>query len=156
MYSTHLKRDILLLFLLAFIAVGIPVAIRTYDRVVWQQKIPKKAKIITLTGHMDKGWIVGNVRAFEVLSFRGGNLALQHPVIKVSKGDLVSFKLTSSDVIHGFSLKEFGIFIDKGLPPGKVTIVTFKADKVGSFTFSCNAICGHKHENMKGTLVVTA
>ncbi len=81
---------------------------------------------------------------------------MKRPVIEVSKGDLVVFKLKSSDVVHGFSLKDFGVFLKEGIQPGKVTQVSFKADKVGTFTFSCNAICGENHQNMKGTLVVKA
>jgi heme/copper-type cytochrome/quinol oxidase subunit 2 len=68
----------------------------------------------------------------------------------------VVLRLKSSDVIHGFSLKDFGVFITDGIHPGKVTLVSFRADKVGRFTFSCNAICGTNHENMQGTLVVKA
>jgi cytochrome c oxidase subunit 2 len=81
---------------------------------------------------------------------------MEKPLIEVSKGDLVVLKLTSSDVVHGFSLKDFGVFITEGIHPGKVRLVSFRADKVGSFTFSCNAICGDNHKNMQGTLVVTA
>jgi cytochrome c oxidase subunit 2 len=81
---------------------------------------------------------------------------MKRPVIEVSKGDLVVFKLKSSDVVHGFSLKDFGVFLKEGIQPGKVTQVSFKADKIGIFTFSCNAICGENHQNMKGTLVVKA
>ncbi|MBC8176953.1 MAG: hypothetical protein ISR61_03335 [Desulfobacteraceae bacterium] len=68
----------------------------------------------------------------------------------------VVFRLRSSDVVHGFSLKDFGVFITEGIQPGKSTLVTFRADKTGIFTFSCNSICGDKHENMQGTLVVKA
>jgi heme/copper-type cytochrome/quinol oxidase subunit 2 len=57
---------------------------------------------------------------------------------------------------HGFSLKDAGIIIADGIQPGKVVLVAFTADKVGTFTFSCNAICGDNHENMQGTLVVKA
>jgi heme/copper-type cytochrome/quinol oxidase subunit 2 len=35
-------------------------------------------------------------------------------------------------------------------------LVSFRADKAGIFTFSCNSICGDRHENMQGTLVVRA
>jgi heme/copper-type cytochrome/quinol oxidase subunit 2 len=59
-------------------------------------------------------------------------------------------------VVHGFSLKDFGVFVETGIKPGKVTVVSFKADKAGVFTFSCNAICGDNHQNMQGTLVVRA
>jgi heme/copper-type cytochrome/quinol oxidase subunit 2 len=77
-------------------------------------------------------------------------------VIEVSKGDMVVLRLKSSDVVHGFSLKDFGVFITEGIHPGKVRLVSFKADKIGVFTFSCNAICGDNHQNMQGRLVVKA
>ena len=69
---------------------------------------------------------------------------------------MVVFKLTSSDVVHGFSLKDFEVFLTDGIRPGKATYVSFKADKVGRFIFTCNAVCGDMHQNMQGTLVVKA
>jgi heme/copper-type cytochrome/quinol oxidase subunit 2 len=74
----------------------------------------------------------------------------------VAKGDVVVFKLTSSDVVHGFSLKDFEVYLTEGIEAGKATYVSFTADKVGTFTFSCNAICGDMHQNMQGTLIVKA
>jgi heme/copper-type cytochrome/quinol oxidase subunit 2 len=49
----------------------------------------------------------------------------------VKKGDLVVLKITSSDVVHGFSLKDFGIFLGDGIRPGKMVLASFEADKVG-------------------------
>ncbi|NIR17400.1 MAG: hypothetical protein GWN86_27215 [Desulfobacterales bacterium] len=121
---------------------------------MWQKKLPNGAKKFTLTGHAQKGWIKGDVRAYDVVSLWPKHGPIEKPVIEVSKGDLVVLKLRSSDVIHGFSLKDFGVFITDGIQPGKTMIVSFRADKVGTFTFSCNAICGDNHQNMQGTLVV--
>jgi cytochrome c oxidase subunit 2 len=59
-------------------------------------------------------------------------------------------------VIHGFSIKGFGIFLEDGVRPGKVKLVQLKADKAGVFIFSCNIICGKQHQNMKGVLIVRA
>jgi heme/copper-type cytochrome/quinol oxidase subunit 2 len=81
---------------------------------------------------------------------------IERPVIEVKKGDIVVLKLASSDVVHGFSLKDFGVYLKDGIQPGKVIHVSFKADQAGTFTFSCNAICGDMHQNMQGTLVVSA
>jgi len=150
------KLDFLFLILLITIIVGLPYAIRTYDRQVWQDKIPPGAKEFTLTGHTQRGWLLGDVKAFEVVTLGHPNGPVEKPVIEVRKGDHVVLKLKSSDVVHGFSLKDAGIFITDGIQPGKVTLVSFTADKVGTFTFSCNAICGDNHENMQGTLVVRA
>ncbi|KKK95299.1 hypothetical protein LCGC14_2674200, partial [marine sediment metagenome] len=110
----------------------------------------------TLTGHTKKGWIVGEVQAHDIIALGLKKPSVERPVIEVSKGDRVVLKLKSSDVVHGFSLKDFGIFITNGIQPGKTVLVSFIADKTGTFTFSCNAICGDNHENMQGTLIVRA
>ena len=150
------KLDFLFLLMLIAVMAGIPIWISLYDRKVWQEKIPEEARTFTLTGHAQKGWLHGDVRAYDTLTFWSERWPVKKPVIEVSKGDLVVLRLKSSDVVHGFSLKDFGVFITDGIQPGKVTLVSFRADKVGRFTFSCNAICGSNHENMQGTLVVRA
>lgn len=148
--------DIIFLFLLIMIIVGLPYGLWTYDRQVWQNKIEPGAKEFTLTGNTKRGWLLGEVHAFEVVSMGLANAPVEKPVIKVRQGDLVVLKLKSSDVVHGFSLKDAGIIITDGIQPGKVVLVSFIADKVGTFNFACNAICGDNHENMQGTVVVTA
>jgi heme/copper-type cytochrome/quinol oxidase subunit 2 len=150
------KLDILFVLLLILILAGLPIGIKAYDQWEWRDKTPSVAKNFTLTGHTQRGWILGEVHAHDIVSLWKQNKTMKNPVIEVSKGDLVVFKLKSSDVVHGFSLKDFGVFLKEGIQPGKVTQVSFKADKVGTFTFSCNAICGENHQNMKGTLVVKA
>jgi heme/copper-type cytochrome/quinol oxidase subunit 2 len=150
------KLDLILLTLLVTIMVGLPFGIQAYDREVKQEKVPAGAKEFTLTGNAQRGWIKGEVHAYDAISFWERSGPMEKPLIRVSKGDLVVLKLTSSDVVHGFSLKDFGVFITEGIQPGKVTLVSFRADKVGTFTFSCNAICGDNHKDMQGTLVVIA
>jgi len=150
------KLEFVFLSILILILAGVPFGIRAYDQKVWRDEIPSDAKVFTLTGHRQRGWLLGDVHAHDVISLWSQNKSMKKPVIEVRKGDLVVFKLKSSDVVHGFSLKDFGVFLKEGIQPGKVTQVSFKADKVGIFTFSCNAICGENHQNMKGTLVVKA
>jgi len=150
------KLEYIFLLLLIIILAGVPIGIKAYDQRVWRDEIPSEAKHFTLTGHTQRGWLLGEVHAHDIVSLWNQNESMKNPVIEVSKGDLVVFKLKSSDVVHGFSLKDFGVFLNEGIQPGKVTQVSFKADKVGTFTFSCNAICGENHQNMKGTLVVKA
>jgi len=148
--------DVFFLLLLAVIIIGLPYGIRTYDHQVWQKKIEPGAKEFTLTGDTKRGWVLGEVHALDILSLGQPHSQVEKPVIKVHKGDRVVFKLKSSDVIHGFSLKDAGIIITDGIHPGKVVLVSFTADKIGTFTFSCNAICGKNHEKMQGTLIVSA
>ncbi len=156
MHIRDKSLDLIFFFSLILTIVGLPFGIRAYDRQVWKKNIPSGAKEFTLTGHAQRGWLMGEVQAYDVISLWQKNGSIERPVIEVSKGDLVVLKLKSSDVVHGFSLKDFGVFVETGIKPGKVTVVSFKADKAGSFTFSCNAICGDNHQNMQGTLVVRA
>ncbi|UCD91056.1 MAG: hypothetical protein JSW04_06415 [Desulfobacterales bacterium] len=150
------KLDLVFFLLLILLVIGMPLAIQMYNHQMWMDRIPSGAKEFTLTGHAQRGWILGEVQALDIISLWHKNKTLNRPVIEVSKGDQVVLKLRSSDVIHGFSFKEAGIFITDGIHPGKTLLVSFTADKVGAFTFSCNAICGDNHQNMQGTLIVKA
>jgi heme/copper-type cytochrome/quinol oxidase subunit 2 len=150
------KLDMIYLFLLILSIIGLPIAIRSYNKQVWKEKIPLTAKVFTLTGNSRYGWILGEVRAKDIVSLWHHDDDLKKPVINVKKGDVVVLKLRSSDVIHGFSLKDEGIFVTDGIHPGKTVLVSFTANKAGTFTFSCNAICGKNHQHMQGTLIVKA
>jgi heme/copper-type cytochrome/quinol oxidase subunit 2 len=148
------KQDLILLVLLILIIVGLPFGIRAYDRHLEPKEILSGAKEFTLTGHAQKGWILGEVQANDIISLWQKNGPAEKPVIEVTKGDHVIIKLRSSDVTHGFNLKAFGVYIAQGIKPGKTIFVSFKADKVGTFIFMCNVFCGDIHQNMEGTLIV--
>ena len=157
MRCSNKKLDLFFLVLIILVLVVLPFGISWYDQHESPVKIPPEAKLFRLTGHAERGWLVGEVPAYEAISFwRQKGQPVTKPVIEVTKGDTVVFKLTSSDVVHGFSLKDFGVYLTDGIQPGKTTYVSFKADKAGTFTFSCNAICGDIHQNMQGVLVVKA
>ena len=156
MKFSHKKIDLVYFILLISLVIGLPIGIRAYDQYLWNEKIPADAKKFTLTGHTQKGWILGEVKAYDVISLRVSPPLLEKPAIHVQKGDRVVLKLKSSDVVHGFSLKDFGVIVSQGIQPGKTVLVSFIADKTGTFIFSCNAICGQNHENMQGTLIVRA
>ena len=157
MQNSNKKLDLFFLGLLVLVLVGVPFGISLYDRYVSSQKLPPSARHFTLTGHAERGWLVGEVPAYAAVTFwNQKGQSIEKPILEVSQGDLVVFKLTSSDVVHGFSLKDFDVFLTDGIEPGKSTYVTFIADKIGTFTFTCNAVCGDMHQNMQGTLVVKA
>jgi len=150
------RLDRLLFVLLCAVIVGLPAAMAAYDHHLWREKIPAGAKVFTLTGNTAEGWILGDVPAYDALVFGLSQQPYHKPVIEVSVGDRVVLKLKSSDVVHGFSLKDFGVFVTTGIQPGKTILVSFTADKAGRFTFSCNVICGPNHKNMQGVLIVRA
>ena len=76
----------------------------------------------------------------------------QPATVTVKKGDNVKLLVTSKDVTHGFSLPEFNV--NSKLTAGQTTEISFVADKVGTFEFECNVICGKGHGDMQGTFIV--
>lgn len=148
------KRDALYLVLLLLIVIGLPFGIRAYDRHLEPAQSTSGVKEFTLTGHAGAGWVVGEVRANDIISLWRDDGSAAKPVIEVSRGDQVVIKLRSADVTHGFSLKAYGIYVAKGIQPGKTVFVSFTADKVGRFIFMCTVFCGDIHPHMEGTLIV--
>ena len=72
--------------------------------------------------------------------------------IRVNKGDKVKLIIKSTDVTHGFEIKEYNI--EEILYPNKPVTVEFIADKAGEFIFKCNIPCGSGHSIMAGKLIV--
>ncbi len=61
-------------------------------------------------------------------------------------------QLVSSDVVHGIYVDGYDISVEAD--PGQSAILTFVADKPGSFRFRCNVTCGAMHPFMIGKLTV--
>ena len=76
----------------------------------------------------------------------------QPPVIHIKKGQDVTLEISTSDVQHGFEVKELGI--DEPIQKGKPALVNFKADKPGEYKVECSIICGPGHEHMQGKIIV--
>jgi cytochrome c oxidase subunit 2 len=72
--------------------------------------------------------------------------------IEVPAGRPVTFRLTSSDVIHGFQV--VGTNANAMVIPGYVTQFTLTFDRPGEYRIACNEYCGVAHHMMVGTLVV--
>ena len=75
--------------------------------------------------------------------------------VEVTEGERVRLVVTSGDGVHGVEIKKFKV--NKKVPRGgeKVTI-DFVATAPGEYPIVCSEYCGDGHEEMKGTLVVTA
>lgn len=64
----------------------------------------------------------------------------------------VHVQLTSTDVVHGFSLPNFRVKVDA--VPGTVNQLWFEARETGVFEFGCTQHCGTNHYKMRGLLHV--
>lgn len=75
-------------------------------------------------------------------------------VIQAEVGKPLHLRLTSDDVMHGFSVGQMKMdAVD--VEPGKVTDVTLTFDKPGIYTFFCTRWCGVNHWRMRGTIEVS-
>ncbi len=72
--------------------------------------------------------------------------------IKLKLNERVKLKITSTDVIHGFSAPELNI--DEVISPGKETIIDFTPSKKGTFTLLCSITCGTGHSGMRGNIII--
>jgi len=74
--------------------------------------------------------------------------------LHVNPGDMVTFELVSTDVVHGLYVDGYGVSVEAD--PGQTATLTFVADRPGSFRFRCNITCGAMHPFMIGKLTVGA
>lgn len=149
-----MRKDFCILLFLLILAVSIPFGIRAYDKSLKPGIASDQTREFILTGHAQKGWILEEVEAWDMLSIVKHRTKREKPVVRVTLNDNVVLKLRSADVTHGFTLKGYEIFISKGIEPGKTIYVEFKADKTGKFLFACNVFCGDIHHSMQGYLIV--
>ena len=80
------------------------------------------------------------------------NFSLTPNTITVQKGDTVKITFVNSDGFHDFKIDEFNISTNK-ISTDKQEIVTFVADKTGSFEYYCS-VGNHKSMGMKGILSI--
>lgn len=78
--------------------------------------------------------------------------AFQPSEIRVPVGRKVTFRITSSDVVHGFQI--VGTNGNTMVVPGYVSQFSTTFDSPGEYLIVCNEYCGLGHHGMFGKLVV--
>jgi cytochrome c oxidase subunit 2 len=73
------------------------------------------------------------------------NLAVDNEIL-VPVNKVVHVLVTSSDVIHNWTIPSFGSKVDA--VPGRVTATWFKAEKEGVYFGQCSELCGKDHAFM--------
>jgi cytochrome c oxidase subunit 2 len=73
------------------------------------------------------------------------NLAVDNEIL-VPVDKVVHVLITSSDVIHNWTIPSFGSKVDA--VPGRITATWFKAEKEGIFFGQCSELCGKDHAFM--------
>jgi cytochrome c oxidase subunit 2 len=82
----------------------------------------------------------------------GGMFNFSPDPIKVPANRPVTFRMTSTDVMHGFEV--VGTNANAMMIPGYVTQFTVIFNRPGEYLIGCNEYCGLMHHNMVGKLIV--
>lgn len=82
----------------------------------------------------------------------GSNFKFSQPEIRVKEGDTVKITFKNESGHHDFVIDEFNVATEQTNGPTE-EIVTFVADKTGTFEYYCSVL-GHKQLGMKGKLIV--
>jgi cytochrome c oxidase subunit 2 len=72
--------------------------------------------------------------------------------IHVPRGRPITFRLTSTDVIHGFQIVQTNA--NTMVVPGYVSQFTTSFDRAGEYLIVCNEYCGLGHHAMSAKLIV--
>lgn len=97
----------------------------------------------------DSGTMVGNVKQFTVT---GSSYKFDPATMTVNKGDKVQITFKNSGGMHDFVIDELSVKT-KVISSGAQEVITFTADKAGSFEYYCS-VGNHRAMGMKGTLIV--
>jgi cytochrome c oxidase subunit 2 len=87
-----------------------------------------------------EAYYVGHIFAWEPAS------------MKVPAGARVTFYVTSTDVVHGFSIPQTGV--NTMVSPGWVSSVAYTFKKRGTYLVLCNEYCGVAHQAMATSIIV--
>ena len=123
------RRELVALALVLLVVVGLPLAVVASRRM--QASGP--ARVVELTARLPT-------------ADRGG---WTPEIITVQHGERVKLRISSEDVVHGFSVPKLDINVD-WIQPGKVTEVEFVADQPGRYAFQCTVWCETGHWRMRG------
>lgn len=98
---------------------------------------------------VEKDEVVPNVVEIVV---KGGNFLFAPNSIKVKQGDKVNINFINDEGFHDLKIDEYAV-ATKILKKGESEVVSFIADKKGSFEYYCS-VGTHRQMGMTGTLVV--
>ena len=90
----------------------------------------------------------------KVVKVTARKFAYEPAEITLKQGEPVILEVTSEDVPMGFNVPDFKVRAD--LVPGKLARLRLTPEKTGTFDFYCDVFCGSGHEDMSGTIRVTA
>ena len=72
--------------------------------------------------------------------------------VEAQQDDLIKLTVQSADNAYGFTIDDYRV--SKRVPAGGSTVIEFRADRAGTFSFYSNLSNDSRHSQMRGQLVV--
>lgn len=88
----------------------------------------------------------------DVVAFMWGFQMGQLNELRIPRGAVVDFYVTSRDVMHGYHIDK--TLVNLMAIPGAVTYARAKFDRPGEYQIICHEYCGLGHQNMAGKVIV--
>jgi plastocyanin len=85
------------------------------------------------------------------IELTGSSFAFDPDEIEVAAGEDVAIVLTSTDILHDFTIDELDTHV--AADKGETATGGLRADEPGRYTFYCT-VAGHREAGMEGTLIV--
>lgn len=98
--------------------------------------------------HDEPSAVVEGARQIEVT---GSSFAFDPDEIEVATGEDVAIVLTSTDILHDFTIDELDAHV--AADGGETETGGLRAEEPGRYTFYCT-VPGHREAGMEGTLIV--
>jgi cytochrome c oxidase subunit 2 len=98
--------------------------------------------------HRESSDVAEGARSIEVT---GSSFAFDPDEIEVAAGEDVAIVLTSTDILHDFTIDELDAHV--AADGGETATGGLRADEPGRYTFYCT-VAGHRSAGMEGTLIV--
>lgn len=101
---------------------------------------------------------VGEERGIPIVAPPPGDVYIQarqwqwYPILKLKKGEQYRLHLSSTDILHGFSLQP--VNLNLMAVPGYDYVATITPTTSGEFSLVCNEFCMVGHHVMVGKLIV--
>ena len=96
-------------------------------------------------------WVDG-VREFRILASQWN---FEPGIIKVNPGDRVRFRVTSTDLMHGFTINELNInlYLPSGVEVVHEVVIPLDIAE-GTYRIDCNKCGAFGHPYMKGSIII--
>ncbi len=129
------QRELLALFALGLILLGLPLAVLGYQ--YWLRPALSPNRIIDIAARVPE------------------QAGFAPDAIRVAVGETVTLRFASMDVTHGVAIGP-GLGVDLGpIDPGQVKEITLSFDHPGIYTYYCTTWCSPDHWRMRGTIQVS-